>query len=107
VVSRPYRKIIAEYHRQYLHTVRLQNTGDWRFDYCSCAHYQATGGLLVWWHENGASLFGFKTADQAEAFQRWADTCGIDWTVEPNAQLLPHPPKPLERPSTYGPTRRA
>jgi hypothetical protein len=33
-VSRSYRKIIAEYRRQYPHQVRLQNTGDWRFDHC-------------------------------------------------------------------------
>jgi hypothetical protein len=105
-VSRPYRKIIAEYHRQYPHQVRLRNTGDWRFDHCSRAHYQVTGSALVWWHEDGASVFGFKTADQAVAFQRWANTCGIDWTVEPRAQPLPHPPKPPERPWTYGPTRR-
>jgi hypothetical protein len=84
--------------------VRLQNTCDWRFDHCSRAHYQATGGLLVWWHEEGASVFGFKTADQAAAFQRWAETCGIDWMIGPRAQLLPHPPKPPERPGTYGPT---
>jgi len=34
-------------------------------------------------------VFGFKAADQAADFQQWADTCGIDWTVEPRAQLLP------------------
>jgi hypothetical protein len=66
------------------------NTGDWRFDHCSRAHWQATGGPLVW-HEDGFSIFGFKTADQAAAFQRWAETCGIDWTVEPRARPLPHP----------------
>ena len=36
-MSRPYRKIVAEYQRQYPHQVRLQNTGDWRFDHCSRA----------------------------------------------------------------------
>jgi hypothetical protein len=36
------------------------------------------------------------TAEQAAAFQRWADTCAIDWTVESRAQSLPHPPKPPE-----------
>jgi len=81
-MSRPYSRIVAEYHRQYPHQVRLRNTGDWRFDHCSRAHYQITRGVLAWWHEEGASMFGFKTADQAAAFQRWADTCGIDWNVE-------------------------
>jgi hypothetical protein len=101
-VSRPYRKIVADYHRQYPHQVRLRTTGDWRVDHCSRAHYQVTGGVLAWWHEEGASVFGFKTAEQAEVFRRWADTCGIDWTVEPrSAQPLPHPPK---RRFTYGPS---
>ena len=103
-MSRPYRKMVAEYQRQYSHQVRLRNTGDWRFDHCSRAHYQVAGGNLVWWHEGtGESIFGFKTADQAAAFQRWADTCGINWTVEPRAQPLPHPEPPPERPWTYGP----
>jgi hypothetical protein len=105
-LSRPYRRIIADCHRQYPHTVRLRNTDDWHFDYCSRAHYQATGGNLVWWHEDSLSVFGFKTAEQATAFRRWADTCGIDWTVEPRAQPLPHPPKPPERPTPYGTTPR-
>jgi hypothetical protein len=75
----------------------------------SRAHYQVTGGALVWWHEERASMFGFKTADRAAEFRHWADTCGIDWTVAPRAQPLPHPPhspKPPERLWTYGPARR-
>ena len=55
-MSRPYRKIIAEYHRQYPHQVRLANTGDWRFDHCSRAHYQVTRDRLVWGHEDGFSV---------------------------------------------------
>jgi hypothetical protein len=102
-VSRPYRKIVADYHREFPHQVGLRHTGDWRSDHCSRAHYHATGGPLVWWHEDGFSVYGFKTADQPAAFQRWADTCGIDWAVEPRAQPLPHPPKPAERPRRYGP----
>lgn len=96
------RRIVADYHRQYPHQVRLPNTGDWRFDHCSRAHYQVTGGRLVWWHEDGASMFGFTTTDQAAAFQRWAETCGIDWTLEPRAQP-PQEPAP-ERPLNYGPS---
>ncbi len=103
-MSRPYSRIVADYRRQYPHVVRLTNTGDWRFDHCSRAHWQASGGPLVWWHEDGASTFGFKTVEQAAAFQHWADTCGIDWTVESRAQSLPHPEKPPERPWTYGPS---
>ncbi len=49
-MSRPYHKIIADYHRQYSHVVRLTNTGDWRFDHCSRAHWRVTGGNLVWWN---------------------------------------------------------
>jgi hypothetical protein len=92
-VSRPYRKIVAVYHRQHPPEcrVRLTNTGDWRFDHCSRAHYQVTRSRLVWWHEDGFSVFAFKTADQSEAFPCRADTCGIDWTVEPRAQPLSHP----------------
>jgi hypothetical protein len=105
-VSRPYRKIVADYHRQYPHQVRLPNTGDWRSDHTGRAHYQVTRDRLVWWHEDGLSVFGFKTADQAAAFQHWADTCGIDWTVDPRAQPLPHPEKPPERPPGYGPSQR-
>jgi hypothetical protein len=105
-VSRPYRKSIADYHRQYPHTVRLKNIGDWRFDHCRRAHYQLTGGKLVCWHEDGFSVFGFKTADQAAAFQQWADTSGIDWTIEPRAQPLPYPKKPPERPIAFGPSPR-
>ena len=103
-MSRSYRKIVADHHREFPHQVRLTNTGDWRFDHCSRAHSQVIHGNLGWWHEDGASVFGFKTADHAAAFQRWADTCGIDWTVEPRAQPLPHPEKPPERPWTYGPS---
>lgn len=90
-MSRPYRKILADYHRQFPHQVRLRNTGDWRFDHCSRAHYQF-------------SVFGFKTAEQAAAFQRWTDTSGIDWSIELRAQPLPHPEKPPERPFGYGPS---
>ena len=108
MVSRSYRKIVVEYHPQHPPEcrVRLTNTGDWRFDHCSRAHYQVTRGRLVRWHEDGASVFGFETAEQAATFQSWADTCGIDWTVEPRAQPLPHPKMPPERPWTYGPTPR-
>jgi len=49
---------------------------------------------------------GFKTADQAAAFQHWADTCGIDWTIEARAQPLPHPGKLPERPIAFGPSPR-
>ncbi|WIM10166.1 MAG: hypothetical protein OJF58_001121 [Enhydrobacter sp.] len=48
-------------------------------------------------------MFGFKTPDQAAAFQRWAHTCGFDWTIEPRAQPLPHLEPPPERPPTYDP----
>jgi len=68
--------------------------GDWRFDHCSPAHYQVTRGRIISWHEDGAPVFRFETAEQAATFQSWADTCGIDWTVEPRAQPLPHSPKP-------------
>jgi hypothetical protein len=104
-VSQSYRKLVADYQRQYPHQVRLKNAGDWRSDHTGRAHYQVTGGPLVWWHEGtGESIFGFKTPEKAAAFQHWADTCGIDWTVEPRAQPLPHPPKPPDRPTPYGPT---
>ena len=104
-MSRPYRKMVAEYQRQYPHQVRLRNTGDWRFDHCSRAHYQVTHSHLDWWHEGtDESIFGFTSAEQAAGFKRWADTCGIDWTVEPRAQPLPHPEPPPERPMGYGPT---
>ena len=80
-MSRSYRKLVADHHREFPHQVRLKNTGDWRSDHCSRAHYQATGGPLVWWHEGGFSVYGFKRADQAAEFQHWADTCGIDRTI--------------------------
>lgn len=106
-MSRPYRKIVADYQCQHPHQVRLTNTGDWRSEHTGRAHYQVTKGNLVWWHEGtGESIFGFKTAEQATAFQRWADTCGIDWTIEPRAQPLPHPEKPPERPIAFGPSPR-
>jgi hypothetical protein len=60
-----------------------------------------TRGHLVWGHDTGESVFGFKEGDQAEAFQRWADTCGIDWSIEPRAQPLPILIPPPERPPTY------
>lgn len=103
-MSRSYSRIVADYERQYPHKVRLPNTGDWRFDHCSRAHYQATGGHLVWWKADGLSVFGFKTPEQAAAFQHWSESCGIDWSVEPRAQPLPHPPPPPERPSTTAPS---
>ncbi len=103
-MSRSYRKIVADYHRRYPHQVRLANSGDWRHVHTGRAHYQVTGGPLVWWSEDGFSVFGFTTADQAAAFRRWSETCGIDWTVEPRAQPLPHPEPPPERPATSGPT---
>lgn len=104
-MARSYRSIVRDYQRQYAHQVRLRNTGDWRSDHTGRAHYMVTGGPLVWWHEGtDESIFGFATAEQAAAFQRWADTCGIDWTVEPRAQPLPHPEPPPERPRTYGPS---
>lgn len=98
-MPRPYRKIVAEYEHRYPYKVRLANTGDWRFEHCSRAHYQATGGHLIWWHKDDLSVFGFETAEQAATFKQWSETCGIDWTVEPRAQPLPHPEPPPERPS--------
>jgi hypothetical protein len=46
-VSRSYRKLVADYQRQYLHQMRLKNAGDWRSDHTGRAHYQVTGGPLV------------------------------------------------------------
>ena len=72
-MSRSYRKIVADYHRQCPHHVALTNGGDWRSDYCSRAHYAVTGGALMGWSEGGRSVYGFQTAEQVVAFQRWAD----------------------------------
>jgi hypothetical protein len=66
-MSRSYRKIVADYHRQCPHHVALTNGGDWRSDYCSRAHYAVTGGALMGWSEGGRSVYGFQTAEQAVA----------------------------------------
>jgi hypothetical protein len=56
-----------------------------------------TGGAFVLWFDKDATVFGLDTAEQS-AFQHWADTCGIDWTVAPRDQPLPLPPLPPPRP---------
>jgi hypothetical protein len=78
-MSRPYRKIVANYRREYPHQVAVQNFDDWRAKYLSDAHYAATKDRLVLWFEGDRAIYGFKSADQAAAFKAWVDTCGIDW----------------------------
>jgi hypothetical protein len=107
MASRSYRQIVEQYHRDYRHTVSVQNGDDWRDHYLSRAHYAATNGPLVLWFEDGKHVFGFKTAEQAAAFKRWVDTCGIDWSTRPRDGPIPKFVKPPKRPSpiTPSPTR--
>jgi hypothetical protein len=62
-MSRSYRKLVDQYHREYPHTVALENGTDWREDYLGRAHYAATKGPLVLWFEGGRQVYGFKSAD--------------------------------------------
>lgn len=98
MASRSYARIVAEYRRTYKHTVTVPNGGDWRDEYLSRAHYVATRGPLVQWFEDGRSVFGFATAEQAAHFQRWVDTCGIDWLTGPRDGPIPDFDKPPEPP---------
>jgi hypothetical protein len=59
---------------------------------------------LVLWFENGRSVYGFATAEQAAAFRHWVDTCGIDWSTRPRDGPIPDFEQPPERPLLYGPT---
>lgn len=101
MASRSYSKIVAQYHRDYAHTVTVKNGGDWREEYLSRAHYAATKGALVLWYEDGRKVYGFKAADQAAAFKQWVDTCGIDWTTRPRDGPIPDFVKPPERPTAH------
>ena len=78
----------SPYHRDYLHRVEVQNGGDWRAECWSRQHYVVTGGPLVRWFEAGKPVYGFKTADQAAAFLRWLDSCGIDWSTRTSMSPL-------------------
>ena len=98
-MSRPYRKIVAQHHRDYPHTVTVPNGGGWRDGYLNRAQYAATEGALAMWFEEGKHVYGFKTADQAAAFKAWVDTCGIDWSTEPTDGPIPDFLKPPERPA--------
>jgi len=73
--------------------------GDPSLDRHCRAHYAATGGRLVLWFENGQTVYGFKTAEQAAAFKHWIDTCGIDWTKGPRDGPIPDFVKSPERPT--------
>jgi hypothetical protein len=104
-MSRSYPKIVADYHRQYPHQVRLTNAGDWREDYCSRAHYAVTGGPLVLWFEKAEGrdvfVYGFKSAEHAEAFQRWADSrkrTRRGRGPEPCIEAASRPPRTSDRP---------
>ena len=101
-MSRPYRKIIAQYHRDYPYRVPVQNGDDWRDQYLSRAHYAATGGQLVQWYEDGVQVYGFKRPEHAAAFKQWVDTGGIDWSTRPRDGPIPDFVKPPERPSEVG-----
>jgi hypothetical protein len=98
MASRSYSKMVAQYHRDYPHTVTVRNGDDWRDHYLSRAHYAATEGPLVQWFEDGRRVYGFKTAGQAAAFKQWVDTCGIDWSTGPRDGPIPDFVKPPERP---------
>lgn len=104
-MTRSYSKIVAQHQRDFPHQVRLRNAGDWRDRYCSRMHYMVTAAALVIWFEGGRGgdrlwVYGFKAADQAAAFQRWADGCGINWSIRPQDDQRPRPPMPPERPET-------
>lgn len=106
MASRSYAKMVAQYRRDYPHTVTVINAREWRDKALGDQHYVVTRGPLVQWFENGESVFGFKTAEQAAAFQHWVDHCGIDWTADPRAGI-PDFDRPPERPVTWaGPTPR-
>lgn len=67
----------------------MPNAREWRDKVLDRAHFAATGGLLVHWFEDGEKVYGFKTAEQAAAFKRWVETCGIDWTTDPRGVPVP------------------
>jgi predicted P-loop ATPase len=46
-MARPYSKIVTDYQRQYLHQVRLTNTGDWRSDHTGRSYYQVARDWVV------------------------------------------------------------
>ena len=101
-MSRPYRKIVADYRRNYLHQVVVRNGDDWRGQYLDDQHYAVTGGPLVLWYQEDGKVYGFKSADQAAAFKAWVDTCGIDWSTRPRSGPIPDFVKPPPRPSRTG-----
>jgi hypothetical protein len=101
-MSLPYRKIVANHRRNCPHQVPVQNGDDWREQYLADQHHAVTGGPLVQWYENGVTVYGFTSAEQAAAFKAWVDGCGIDWSTRPRAGPIPDFVKPPARPS---PTR--
>jgi hypothetical protein len=70
-MSRTYRKIVAEYRRQYPYQIRLTNTGDWRFDHCSRAHYQVTGAVLAWFSVDPTPPTRQTDASHVSPFKSW------------------------------------
>ena len=107
MASRSYKKLVAQHRRDYPHAVTVQNAREWRDKVLDRAHFAATGGLLVQWFEDGEKVYGFKTAEQAAAFKRWVETCGIDWTTDPRDGPATEFKDLPERLATYGPTPRS
>ena len=99
-MTRPCKRIVADYRRRFPHPVPLPNAGGWRTDHTSAALRHLTLTVhYAWWTAGTFHVWGFKDPADAEAFRAWAAASAIDWSVEP-AEQPPEmrPEKPLEGP---------
>jgi hypothetical protein len=100
---RSWRSIKREYARTFPHHVALPNAGGWRDLHISHALRSLTHESYRWWTEDDCGVWGFKSPGNAVAFELWATSSGIDWSVAPGEQSE-HPPRPPEADPNYGPT---
>ena len=96
--------MVRNFQRDYPHQVRLKHPHDWREEHVRHQlQHLASLHDYRWWTEGKlfseeyTSVYGFKSQIEAEAFQLWADTCGIDWNVRSDQQeRLPAPQSKAE-----------
>ena len=99
-VRRSWRSIKRDYARTFPYQVVLGHAGGWRDRHISHALRGLTHEHWRWWSEGALGVWGFRAAGDAVAFEAWATSSGIDWSVTPAEQ----DERPPALDPNYGPT---
>lgn len=87
--------IVVDCECRFRHKVRLPNAREWRLHHVEArlSHLSYERGEVGHWHTGSdltgdfVGVWGFACAPQAAALRHWADTCGIDWSIDPDNQV--------------------